>query len=210
MPALPREFFTPISGVKVFSVLGDIEVNRPGEAVACLPAPVCCHDWVEMMMKKVICLGLALVLTGCATFSEKMVSADGSVKDCSASGGGWGIGMLLGMGIAATQKHLCVNQMEKNGYLVAAQAGWTGLRLKDVDGAIKVSAVDANSSAAAQGMMAADRIVSIDGNQPANASAAQKMLFGKPGTSVRLTIVRQDQELNIDLTRGAFNLLAKK
>jgi carboxyl-terminal processing protease len=91
---------------------------------------------------------------------------------------------------------------------LAGQFSGVGMVLKKVDGVAFVSDVIAGGSAAAGGLKAGDRILSIDGEKVADLDvpAMVSRIRGKSGTEVRLLVQREADEWTANLTRATVKL----
>jgi predicted metalloprotease with PDZ domain len=77
---------------------------------------------------------------------------------------------------------------------------WTGLDLKDADGAAVVSVVRTDSPAAVAGLMVDDAIVAIDGLRLRTADLESHLKKLAPGAKVSFTLFRRDQLRSIEVT----------
>lgn len=91
-----------------------------------------------------------------------------------------------------------------------AERPWLGIRLRDVAGGgqavdgVEVGEVLGNTPAAAGGLKAGDRILSVDGVEVEDSRAVQRTVFKrKLGESVRLRIIREGRELEFEIVTEA-------
>ena len=77
---------------------------------------------------------------------------------------------------------------------------WTGLDVKDADGAAVVSVVRTDSPAALAGVMVDDAIVAMDGLRLRTADLESHLKKLAPGTKVTFTLFRRDQLRTIEVT----------
>ncbi|MDE1924378.1 MAG: S41 family peptidase, partial [Gammaproteobacteria bacterium] len=92
----------------------------------------------------------------------------------------------------------------------AGEYSGVGIETSAEDGQVVIVSVFAGSPAAIAGLRAGDVISSVDGNRVTNASVAQTIdrLRGKPGTTVRIGILRgsNDRPLEVAVVRGRVEL----
>ncbi len=153
-----------------------------------------------MMLRMIFCTALAgAALTGCASFSTEMINANGILKRCESSGGGVGLGAIVGAGSAAVMRSNCVTSYSDAGYLEFNEAG--SLRVhaerREQGFYIKKSFVD--------GIVEGDVITDIDGQLPSDFEGFKKIIFGKLSEDISLTIFRGDKELKKSIKRVPFH-----
>lgn len=90
--------------------------------------------------------------------------------------------------------------------LPPAARGQLGVRVQRRDGAFVVRDVWEGSDAAAAAIAAGDRILAVDGRetQPLTAPELQRLLYGEPGTRVRLTVCSGAAERTVELERREY------
>jgi S1-C subfamily serine protease len=121
-----------------------------------------------------------------------MLNAQGDIKDCSSAGGGIGLGMLLGMAIAATSNQLCESEWEEKGYLFFEDIGTTGLVLPEQDKA-KPTVLYAEQPAALC-VVRGDTLLSVDNKKVDNTKEARKALFKPKGEELNLLLQRKEEQ----------------
>ncbi|MGC9455057.1 MAG: S41 family peptidase [Phycisphaerae bacterium] len=91
---------------------------------------------------------------------------------------------------------------------VMGMASGLGLRLHEQGGKVVVLGPLPGSPAAMGGVEAGDAILSVDDRDVSGLTVeeVEKLLSGQPGGSVSLTILRDDEEQTLTLTRGEFPL----
>lgn len=152
------------------------------------------------MLKMIFCTALAgVVLTGCASFCTEMINANGVLKRCESSGGGFGLGAIVGAGSAAVMRSNCVSNYSDAGYLEFNEAGSLRVHAERQEQGfyIKKSYVDE--------VVEGDVITSINGQLPDDFSGFKKIIFGKLSEDLSLTIVRDGKELKQLIKRVPFH-----
>jgi S1-C subfamily serine protease len=115
----------------------------------------------------------------------------------------------VGVGpIAAPIVKKCVYLFEQAGFIINNQIGYSGLTIGtkgDADGAI--TAVDAQSPAAAAGFKVGDSITAINGKPvaPTPGMIATKGVFGQRGDTLHLTLKHAGSQVDVSLVRAAQN-----
>ncbi len=77
------------------------------------------------------------------------------------------------------------------------------IRILENDGGFEIQQVEPNGSAKESGILPGDVIVAVDGKRvtEVGSDAAQKMISGNEGTKVTITVLRDGQEISVELTR---------
>ena len=127
----------------------------------------------------------------------------------STSGGSMGLSFAIPINIATQVK----DQILKNGKVTRGRigvmiqsltpelAGGFGLP-EDTKGAL-VSRTDKDSPAAKAGLQSGDIIVGVDGTHVKNYSDIPRQIsFAKPGSTVKLTVIRNKKEITVPVTVG--------
>jgi len=82
------------------------------------------------------------------------------------------------------------------------RAGWLGLTTRTDDRALVVASVRSDGPAETAGLYAGDELVAIDGERMDAARFAARLTERSPGTTVRATVFRRDELLEIPVTLG--------
>ncbi len=142
---------------------------------------------------KLVSASFFCLLTGCISLDGKMVNAAGEVADCSASGGGFGLGMVVGAAAAAASNQLCESSYEDKGYILHDSVGHTGIDLPKEDEAPPV--VLAANEPAAPCIKTGDRLIEVDGSPVTNAISAKRAIFKESGEPVSILAENQEDEV---------------
>lgn len=145
---------------------------------------------------------LAAVFLACAAAPasaqiDVLVNQQGATAPC------------VGVGpIAAPAVKKCASLFEQAGFILNSQLGYSGLTVAtkgDADGAI--TAVDAQSPAAAAGFKVGDKIMAVNGKPiaPTPGMIAAKGVFGQRGDTLHLTLKRAGSQVDVSLVRAAQN-----
>lgn len=98
----------------------------------------------------------------------------------------------------------CASHFKSDGYIKTGNYGTTGLQIDQAAKTATITAVEANSPAAAAGLKTGDQIVAVNG-QLLTASlgeAAKEKLFGKNGDVLQLTVLNDGTERSVSLKLG--------
>jgi len=145
-------------------------------------------------MKELVPLILLTLLTGCVSMDGKMLNAHGEEKDCSASGGGIGLGMVVGAALAATSNQLCESKWEDQGYLVHDNIGNSGIELaKENQSKPLVTSV---SSPASNCILVGDTLLSVDNKDVNTAYDAREAIFKESGEELNILLARNTTQKN--------------
>lgn len=94
----------------------------------------------------------------------------------------------------------CDTDYRNLGYIPLEEAGVTGLFLTKTDGSLEITKIAPGSPAAKADIKPGDVVVSVNGEKPANAGEAVKLLFGKIGSSVTVVLKGAPAPRTVDLT----------
>ena len=146
-------------------------------------------------------LFLTLLLSGCATYSQLFVNADGQFMRCSATGQG-----IIGMAVASNSVTDCNSNMRAAGYFEIERAGTIGVMLSDSgeDSHPRILRVVESSPAWRAGIDPDDLIVQVEGQVVQTIQDAQVLLFGLAGTPVTVQLHRGDFDTTFTLTRASY------
>jgi len=144
------------------------------------------------------------LLSGCVTLSTPVMNADGKIVDCSAKGGGFGLGFFVGLGEAASMRGDCVSNAAALGYLPVKDGGTIAIDMTDMGGHIEVTRVRGGSTANEAGIKPGDIVAEIGGTKPASVEEAKRLLYGKIGTTVVVTLQLAGRDFNLKIKREAY------
>lgn len=163
---------------------------------------------VRVATKKTIRAGVLAVLcsslvlqTGCVSFQTDMVDEAGHTKVCEASGGGFGLGALVGVAAAAAMRASCVSDFEDEGYVDRDDAGDLLIDIASKPQGLTVIDVDAQSNASKAGVQVLDIILGINGKHPDTVGDARKMIFGDRDENLELELQREEQNVLLIVER---------
>ena len=148
----------------------------------------------------VLCSSLVLQ-TGCVSFQTDMVDDDGHTKVCEASGGGFGLGALVGVAAAAAMRASCVSDFEDKGYVDRDDAGDLSIDIASKPQGLMVINVDAQSNASKAGVQVLDIILGINGKHPDTVEDARKMIFGDRDDKLKLELQREERSVLLFVER---------
>ena len=130
----------------------------------------------------------AAFMTGCVSMDGRMVNAHGEKVDCSTSGGGIGLGMVVGAAAAAISNEACESEAESKGYLLYEDVGYSGIIFdKSKSDVITVKAAQEPASPC---IRSGDIIKSINDKEVLNIREAEQEIFKKYGTLLDFSIDR--------------------
>lgn len=157
-------------------------------------------------MKHVVMLVISLfaitALSGCMSLRTDLVNVDGKRDFCEATGGGVGLGAVVGVAVAAASRASCVSDKQKLGYLALDEAGYVGVVLpEDPKATPLVVRLRDGSEAQKVGIQEGDEIVSINDHAPADTQEAKAWLFGKIADPVKVALKRFEQRLEFLIKR---------
>ncbi|WP_318508098.1 hypothetical protein [Photobacterium leiognathi] len=141
---------------------------------------------------------LSLALTGCVSMDGRMVNAEGENFDCSTSGGGLGLGMLVGVAAAAISNEVCEATAEEKGFLLLEDVGYAGITL-DKDHTLP-PLVYSVQEPAAPCVKIGDVLKTINNQLVSNNKEAKKAIFLQEGEDVELTLLRKSSVLSCAFT----------
>jgi len=147
-----------------------------------------------MFVKKLKLISIvvtSLMLTACVNMDGKMVNYEGKKADCSTSGGGFGLGMVVGAAIAATNNQLCESKWEDKGFILAEDVGMAGIDFNE--DASKPPLIVSVKSPASQCVKSGDLLLSVDGVAVSNILDAKMNIFRASGTELLLALSREEK-----------------
>lgn len=141
-----------------------------------------------VVTRRILLTLIATALTGCASFNGQMVDANGTPKNCSTTGGGLGLGAVIGATMALASNQACESDLASKGFVLKKDLGKSGI---DLDQQIEDKAVVADAKPpAAACIKPGDVLVQIDDIIQPDKTAAKKALFGKAGKPLKIAFVR--------------------
>jgi len=150
-------------------------------------------------MKLLIPVVIFAALGGCASFDGRMVNVNGDQIDCSSSGGGFGLGAVVGVAAAAASNSVCESDAEEKGYVHADHIGESGMDIVESNNLVSVRYSKEPASPCVQ---IGDILKEVDSQQVNSLKDAKTALFKEEGTQVTLALMREQipVECNIELT----------
>ncbi|QZA81466.1 PDZ domain-containing protein [Deefgea piscis] len=142
------------------------------------------------------------ILTGCMTFQDAMVASDGKTFNCESTGGGIGLGAIIGVAAAAASKGICVNSYEKLGYIKATEASTVGLKLEEKEGKVFIKELGDGGELEKVGVKEGDQLLSVNQDSISTIDGAKKSFFGKKGSIVKVVLLRGDEALELMVQRN--------
>ena len=139
-----------------------------------------------MNYKYLITFLATLLCSGCVSMDGKMLNAQGKLYNCSTSGGGLGLGAVIGATAALINNELCEAKAEKNGYLLLEDIGSSGIEINS-ESSDKVT-VKAASEPAAPCVNEGNIIKNINDKKTHTAMDSTTALFGKHGKIIDLLL----------------------
>jgi len=147
-------------------------------------------------MKKIILLtAISFTLTGCMSLKTEMVNAKGDFKNCEATGGGLGLGAVVGVALAAASRSSCVTNQKSIGFLEVDSAGTL-----DINFSTQGDAVLTVSESNVKDILEGDRILEVDHNTVTTPEEFQSAAFGPIDKPVEIKLTRAD--LILEKTAG--------
>lgn len=146
-------------------------------------------------MRHFLPLPVAMLAVGCSSPSAMLVSPMNQTVLCSASG--WG---YIGAPVAHHEYSKCVDRYEALGYLPIEDAGVVGINISTAT--LQVVSVAPNSPAAAAGIAIGDKVIQVNAVPITDAQSAIKLLFGKAGEPVTITLQRNGQTIPYTIIRA--------
>ncbi|PPD22873.1 MAG: hypothetical protein CTY22_05180 [Methylomonas sp.] len=158
------------------------------------------------MLNRIILTSLiAICLSGCVSLRTDMVNADGQQDNCQVTGGGLGLGAVIGIGSAYIARSSCVSDMESLGYLAIDEAGFPGFSLSEQGTArAEIQSVVDGTDAKLNGLAPGDLVVSVNNVPVKDVNEAKKKLFGPIEEAVNIAILRQNNQRSVLLKREPF------
>lgn len=149
-------------------------------------------------ISKILVLLTILLLSGCISLDGKMVNAEGKRVDCSTSGGGLGLGMIVGAAFAALDNEMCESTAEEKGFLLVDDVGFSGITFdENKTDSVIVSLV---SQPAAPCVRIGDRIEEVNHNYIDSVSEAKAAIFQKEGEDIELGLLRDSEKHSCNFT----------
>lgn len=145
---------------------------------------------------------LTVILSGCASYSQILINAQGQMYRCGAYGQG-----VYGVAQANQIQDDCLSSMKAAGYIEIEKAGVVGIYFSEqllTDTLLSVLKVVPNSPAEIAGVRGGDIIISIDNQKVRKAMDAKLLLFGLAGTPVALSLSRDNEIINLNINRAAY------
>ncbi len=93
----------------------------------------------------------------------------------------------------------CSTDYKNLGYLPLEEAGVTGINFLKANDPPVINKVVAGSPAAKAGIVTGDEVLLINGEKPANAGEAIKMLFGQAGGTITVVLKGSPAPRTVDL-----------
>lgn len=93
----------------------------------------------------------------------------------------------------------CSTDYKNLGYLPLEEAGVTGINFLKANDPPVINKVVAGSPAAKAGIVTGDEVLLINGEKPANAGEAIKMLFGQAGGTITVVLKGNPAPRTVDL-----------
>lgn len=144
--------------------------------------------------------------SGCASYNEQLIDADGRERQCQMTG--WG---GIGMRQAEQGVSICRETLTSLGFVDRDQTGEVGITdLRREPGYLSIGRVSPDSSAARQGVEAGDALLSIDGRRVLTLDDARRRLFGRVGGSARIEVMQGDIARTVVLEREGPRTLAAR
>jgi S1-C subfamily serine protease len=154
-------------------------------------------------MKNLIPVYIVIIaMSGCASYSQIMINAQGQMYRCGSYGSG-----LVGIAHANQINEDCIESLRSAGYIELEKAGVIGITLGDqsqTDTILTIIKVADNSPAFSSGIHQGDVLVAINEQSVRKLLDAKVLLFGLAGTKVSLTTRRNVQENKVTLVRAPY------
>ncbi len=145
---------------------------------------------------------LAASTSGCATYSQMFVNANGQVMQCAMTGAG-----LLGIAAAQSGTAECSKNMRAAGYLEIERAGVVGVYLTETRDTLSILKVVPGSPADSVGIRAGDRLLGVDGQKVSRQPDATILMFGEAGSTVEVVVERDGAELHKVIRRAPYSVV---
>jgi membrane-associated protease RseP (regulator of RpoE activity) len=137
-------------------------------------------------------------LVACATPSTMFVSPDGKVTRCAAHGWGY-VGAPMAQGIHDS----CTADAKAAGQIPMTEAGSIGVMPSTEVSSMRILKVVPGSPADLGGIKAGDSIIAVDDQPVTNWADARRLIFGRKGTSVKVTYRSGGVDKTANLVRYA-------
>jgi S1-C subfamily serine protease len=135
-------------------------------------------------IKTIVLAFVVCFLSACVSMNGKMQNAQGELADCSTSGGGIGLGMVVGAATAAISNSSCESKMREKGFLLTKDVGKHGVGF----GSNTEPVVSDVSEPASSCVSVGDKLTSVNGKPVASALDAKRGLFAKSGDKMSLAM----------------------
>lgn len=149
---------------------------------------------------KLVCLISLCVLTGCTTPNQVLMNPGGQLHTCSASGAG-----LMGVAMATQMFNDCIKNSKALGYVEIERVGAVGINGQEEAGGLKIFKVADLSPAKTAGILPGDFLIKVGEQTITTAPEMRALTFGLAGTSVDLTIRRNNVEQKITVVRAPYS-----
>lgn len=137
-----------------------------------------------------------VISTGCVSMDGRMVNANGETFDCSTSGGGFGLGMVVGAALAAASNQACESDAEDRGFILHDDVGKTGLTFNNLSG--RQVLITASEPPAYPCVLIGDQVLEVDHKAIATLSDAKSAIFKESGDPIHLSISRSGIQQNCE------------
>lgn len=131
------------------------------------------------------------ISTGCVSMDGRMVNAHGETHDCSTSGGGIGLGMVVGAALAAASNQSCESDAEEKGFILADDVGVSGLSFTSSEEQVLITAAEPPAYPC---VSVGDQVVGIDQKAISSLSDANTAVFKETGDQLRVSLIRSGME----------------
>ena len=112
-----------------------------------------------------------VTLPGCVSLKTDMINADGTIRNCEASGGGLGLGAVIGVGSAMISRELCVDSYEESGFIELEDAGTIQVQVENHNNGVSII------STKNKDLLIGDVINKINGNLLKSSEEFRSLVF---------------------------------
>lgn len=147
-------------------------------------------------LKLIVMATFAAAMTGCVSMNGKMVNALGEHHDCTSSGGGFGLGAVIGVAMAAASNASCESSAEEEGFLLVEDVGESGMIIAQSE--LEYPIVQTAIPPAYPCVQPGDRLTQIDSNTISNLDDAKKAMFKESGIPVLVALSRAEQSIECE------------
>lgn len=152
-------------------------------------------SYIERRLLRLLFLPIIpMLLAACTTPSQMLVGPQDTMVRCGAVGFG-----IIGAPVAHHAFSNCVDDYKTAGFLPIEEAGVVGVH---IDPTLIIVMVLPSSPAAAAGVQTGDKLIQVNGQPVGDQINALKLIFGKAGEIVTLTVRRNDKEIPYTITRA--------